>query len=68
MKYLHCNVIVEIPEEQYKDWSEQADILFHGIGFLHDPDQGVYLVGYNETTKMALDLNKYNCFTEDGGV
>ncbi len=68
-KYYSCTVIVEIPESQYKNWSEQSDILFHGIGFLHDPENNnAYLVGYNETTKMALDINKYNMFNEDGGV
>ena len=68
MKYYSCTVIVEVPTEQHKDWSEQADILFHGIGFLHNPDAGAYLVGYNETTKMALDINRNNCFTDEGGV
>ena len=68
MKYYACTVIVEVPEERYKDWSEQADEIFHGVGFLHNPEDGVYLVEYHETTKIALELNKHRIFTEEGGI
>ena len=65
LSYL-CQVLVEIPEEVYKDFSEQADLLFHSaVGGLHnDKDQWLLSVIRVENDVVP----KYSIFTEGGGV
>lgn len=70
-QYALATVLVEVPEEEYRIWSESADLTFHLGRILHNPDDGVWLVDYNDLIEMspeALKAAQTRCFDEHGGV
>lgn len=59
---------MEVPKETWKDWGSCCDETFHGPGKLHDPEQGLYVVAYNEIKQQEFQLFKHKIFDKYGGI
>lgn len=65
--YITVTVVVKIPKEIHKEWSEQVDFLSPAAE-LHDPENGRWVIESTIINKEYLDDRKYNVFNEEGGV
>lgn len=70
-KYFVCEVIVKIPDEEYKHWDCGCDETF-GVGFFHDPDKGIYVTDIkpmDATDEAIEELGLLTqIFTKEGGI
>lgn len=67
MKYYKVTVYMPITDETYNGWDTSCDETFHGPGSIHDGSH-IYVTDYTQVTKEEFNKNKYNLFTEEGGI
>lgn len=69
MAYAVAKVMVYVPDEEAKIWSEGSDLTFYLARRLHNDDD-MFLIGHDDTlyNEEFADLHKYSVITEEGGV
>lgn len=71
MRYMLATVIVGVPDEEMKDWSEHSDVTrFLQFRGLHQPGVMLYLHRHDEYPKITEKQFKkmHQCIDEHGGT
>lgn len=66
MKTYLVTVIVEVDEEEYKEWSEGSEETFSICNKVNAQENGVHVLSYKQVRNNAFP--KWEVMTEEGGI